>query len=110
LTDAYALIKVMHVNHAVNRFRGGGEHGPNAKAAKVVYEKLYQACDHFLSGISLAFHGIRAPGPGGQAAVIRKSPSASRPPRPGQQKDRGDRPTITTWDIPATRDGNIKFF
>lgn len=111
LTDAYALIKVMHVNHAVNRFRVLVNMAPNAKAAKVVYEKLYQACDHFLSGISLDFTGYVPHDPAVKAAVIRQRPfCADSPEAPASKKLEEIARTITTWDIPATLDGNIKFF
>jgi len=61
LTDAYALIKVMHINHDVHRFRVVINMAPGAKAAKAVFEKLSTACDHFLTGISLDFVGSYRP-------------------------------------------------
>ncbi|QLA16413.1 P-loop NTPase [Desulfolutivibrio sulfoxidireducens] len=111
LTDAYALIKVMHVNHAVNRFRVVVNMAPSVKAAKMVYEKLYQACDHFLRGISLDFTGYVPQDPAVKAAVIRQKPfCAESPEAPASKKIEEIARTITTWDIPATLDGNIKFF
>jgi len=111
LTDAYALIKVMHINHAVNRFRVVVNMAQSAKAAKVVYEKLYQACDRFLSGISLDFAGFVPQDPAVKAAVIRQKPfCVESPEAPASRKLEDIARTITTWDIPATLDGNIKFF
>jgi len=83
----------------------------SAKAAKVVYEKLYQACDRFLSGISLDFAGFVPQDPAVKAAVIRQKPfCVESPEAPASRKLEDIARTITTWDIPATLDGNIKFF
>ena len=74
LTDAYALIKVMHMQHDVHRFRVVVNMAPSLKAAKAVYEKLATACDHFLSGISLDFTGVVPADPAVKNAVIRQKP------------------------------------
>lgn len=111
LTDAYALIKVMHRNHDVNRFRVLVNMAPGAKAAKAVFEKLAQACDHFLSGISLDFVGHLPQDPAVRAAVIKQKPFCFlSPDSPASRGLMDVAKTIETWDIDPTLDGNIKFF
>lgn len=111
LTDAYALVKVMHLNHDVNRFRVVVNMAPGAKAAKVVYEKLYLACDHFLSGISLDFVGFVPIDPLVRKAVIDQKPFChTAPGSPAGKSLAGIAKQITTWEAPSKLDGNIKFF
>jgi len=111
LTDAYALVKVMHLNHAVNRFRVLVNMAPGAKAAKAVYEKLYLACDHFLSGISLDFVGFIPQDPMVKKAIINQKPFCHfSPDAPASKKLVEIAKQITTWEVPAKLDGNIKFF
>jgi flagellar biosynthesis protein FlhG len=111
LTDAYALIKVMHLNHDVHRFRVLVNMAPGAKAAKAVYEKLYTACDHFLSGISLDFVGTVPADPAVRQAVIRQQPFCHLSPEaPASKKLVEIAQTIDSWEVDAKLDGNIKFF
>jgi len=111
LTDAYALIKVMLLNHDVNRFRILVNMAPSSKAAKSVYEKLYQACDHFLSGVSLDFVGYIPHDPMVKKAVINQKPFCHYAPEaPASRKLAEIAKQITTWEVPAKLDGNIKFF
>jgi flagellar biosynthesis protein FlhG len=111
LTDAYALIKVMHLNHDVHRFRVLVNMAPGAKAAKAVYEKLSTACDHFLSGISLDFVGTVPADPAVRQAVIRQKPFCHLSPEaPASKKLVEIAQTIDSWEVDAKLDGNIKFF
>ena len=111
LTDAYALIKVMHMQHDVHRFRVVVNMAPSLKAAKAVYEKLATACDHFLSGISLDFTGVVPADPAVKNAVIRQKPFCFLSPEaPASKKLMELAQTIDSWDVDAKLDGNIKFF
>jgi flagellar biosynthesis protein FlhG len=111
LTDAYALIKVMHLHHDVHRFRVVVNMAPSLRAAKAVYEKLATACDHFLSGISLDFTGVVPTDPAVKNAVIRQKPFCSlTPDAPASKKLQELAQTIDSWDVDAKLDGNIKFF
>ncbi|WP_300158492.1 MinD/ParA family protein [Solidesulfovibrio sp.] len=111
LTDAYALIKVMHLQHDVHRFRVVVNMAPSVKAAKAVYEKLSTACDHFLSGISLDFTGVVPADPAVKNAVIRQKPFCFlSPDAPASRKLMELAQTIDSWDVDAKLDGNIKFF
>ena len=111
LTDAYALIKVMHMQHDVHRFRVVVNMAPSMKAAKAVYEKLATACDHFLSGISLDLTGVVPTDPAVKNAVIRQKPFCFLSPEaPASKKLMELAQTIDSWDVDAKLDGNIKFF
>ncbi|WP_243312230.1 MinD/ParA family protein [Fundidesulfovibrio agrisoli] len=111
LTDAYALIKVMHMNHAVNRFRVVVNMAQSEKAAKQVFSKLYAACDHFLDGISLDFVDFIPHDTTVRQAVIRQTPFCHMAPEaPASLKVGAIARKITSWDVDAQLDGNIKFF
>ena len=111
LTDAYALVKVMHVNHAVNRFRVVVNMAPSEKAAKQIFGKLYAACDHFLDGISLDFVDFIPHDTTVRQAVIKQVPFCHMAPNaPASKKLVEIARKFTTWDIDAHLDGNIKFF
>lgn len=111
LTDAYALIKVMHLHHDVHRFRVVINMAPGAKAAKAVFEKLSTACDHFLTGISLDFVGFIPADPAVKQAVIRQQPFCHLAPEsPAGRKLVEIAQTIDSWEVDAKLDGNIKFF
>lgn len=111
LTDAYALVKVMHLNHAVNRFRVVVNMAPSEKAAKQVFGKLYAACDHFLDGISLDFVDFIPHDATVRQAVIKQVPFCHMAPQaPASLKITDIARKITSWDVDAHLDGNIKFF
>lgn len=111
LTDAYALIKVMQQNHGVHTFKILANMVPDMKAAKDIFVRLYKACDHFLTGVSLEFVGAIPRDPLVRAAVINQKPffvSDAKSPAGAAIAELAT--TIQTWDIPSTLDGNIKFF
>ena len=111
LTDAYALVKVMHLNHAVNRFRVVVNMAPNEKTAKQMFSKLHAACDHFLDGISLDFVDFIPHDATVRQAVIKQVPFCEMAPQaPASLKLVDIARKITTWEINAHLDGNIKFF
>jgi len=111
LTDAYALVKVMHLNHAVNRFRVVVNMAPSEKAAKQIFGKLYAACDHFLDGISLDFVDFIPHDATVRQAVIKQTPVCHMAPEaPASLKIADIARKITSWDSGSQLDGNIKFF
>jgi flagellar biosynthesis protein FlhG len=111
LTDAYALVKVMHLNHAVNRFRVVVNMAPDEKAAKQTFGKLYAACDHFLDGISLDFVDFIPHDAIVRQAVMKQVPFCHlAPDAPASLKIADIARKITSWDVDAHLDGNIKFF
>ena len=111
LTDAYALIKVMQQNHDVHDFRIVVNLAPDMKGAKEVFSRLYKACDHFLSGVSLDFAGWLPRDPAVRQAVIRQKPFCAGDGTGGAcEAVMRLAETIQTWEVPDSLDGNIKFF
>lgn len=111
LTDAYALIKVLKLNHGVEHFKVLVNMAADGKSAKEMFSRLYQACDHFLSGVSLDFAGFIPRDPQVRKAVVQQKPFCIVNPDSSaslavQQVAR----TIQTWEVPESLDGNIKFF
>lgn len=111
LTDAYALIKVMQQNHDVHDFRVLVNLTPDEKAVKDIFRRLYKACDHFLSGISLDYVGMIPRDAGVRKAVVNQIPFCVQEPNgPACKALREVAKNIQTWEVPTTLDGNIKFF
>lgn len=111
LTDAYALIKVMKLNHGVERFKVLVNMVPDAKTAKSVFTRLYAACDHFLSGVSLDLVGFVPRDAGVRKSVIEQRPFCAVS-RGGSacQAVHNVAETVQNWEVAANLDGNIKFF
>lgn len=111
LTDAYALIKVLKLNHGVEHFKILVNLAPDAKSAKDMFSRLYQACDHFLSGVSLDFAGFVPRDPLVRKAVVQQKPFCIvNPGSPACLAVQQVARTIQTWEVPESLDGNIKFF
>ncbi len=111
LTDAYAVIKVMNQQHGVQRFKVVVNMAPDRKSALEVYKRLYNATDHFLSGVSLDLAGFVPRDPAVRKAVMNQ--------RPFCEEDAGSpackavhelAEQVKKWEIPTNLDGNIKFF
>ena len=111
LTDAYALIKVMRQNHQVAHFKILVNMAQDEKVAKEVYTRLYKACDHFLTGVSLDYLGRIPRDPAVRASVLEQKPFfVSAPGAPVSLALNNVANAIQTWDVPSSLDGNIKFF
>jgi len=111
LTDAYALIKVLKLHHGVDRFRVLVNMAKDEKSAKEIFIKLYKACDHFLSGVSLDLVGFIPLDPAVRKAVINQTPFTQLTPNcPASMAITRAAERITTWEVTAKADGNIKFF
>ena len=92
LTDAYALIKVLKTNHGVERFEVCVNMAPDAKTAREMFVRLHQACDHFLSGVSLELAGVIPRDTAVRKAVVQQALSASA--------SRRARPPVGCWRWP----------
>jgi len=57
LTDAYALIKVLHSKHGERNFRILVNSAANESMGKSIFAKLSKVADHFLDGLSLDYLG-----------------------------------------------------
>ena len=111
LTDAYAMIKVMQHNHDVNRFRIVINNTPDTATGKEIFTRLYRACDHFLSGVSLDLAGIIPHDPAVRRAVIAQKPfTLLDGSAPASKAMSNLCETVQTWEVPHVADGNIKFF
>lgn len=111
LTDAYAMIKVMRQNHQVNHFKILINMTPSEKAAKEVFTRLYKACDHFLTGVSLDYLGSIPLDPAVRESVLEQRPFCiAYPGSPACAAMTNVAGAIQTWDVPSSLDGNIKFF
>ncbi len=111
LTDAYALIKVMQMNHEVNNFRVVVNMAPDLKTAKDMFVRLYKACDHFLSGVSLDFAGMIPRDSAVRKAVIKQKPFCIEDEGcPACRAVDQLAKILLTWEVPEALDGNIKFF
>lgn len=111
LTDAYALIKVLKLTHGVEHFKVCVNMAQDQKIAREVFSRLYQACDHFLSGVSLELTGIIPRDPAVREAVVRQEPFCiSAPESPAARAVDRLATAITHWEPPRQTDGNIKFF
>lgn len=111
LTDAYALIKVLKLNHGVDHFRVLVNMAKDERTAKEIFVKLYKACDHFLSGVSLDLVGFIPMDPMVRKAVINQTPFMQMAPGcPASLAITRAAERITTWKVTAKADGNIKFF
>ena len=111
LTDAYALIKVLKLNHGVEHFKVVVNMAPDTRAAKDMFLRLHLACDHFLSGVSLDFVGAIPRDPAMRKAVVDQRPVChTTPGGPACHALQAIGRTVQAWDVPEAIDGNIKFF
>ncbi len=111
LTDAYALIKVLKLQHGVERFRVLVNMVEDQAIAKDVYIKLLNACDHFLDGISLDLVGFIPFDPNVRNSVIAQKPFCHKFPKtPASMAVRQLAKKINKWQVTPNTDGNIKFF
>lgn len=111
LTDAYALIKIMTTQYGINHFKVLVNMTPSPKEAAAVFTKLYSACDHFLSGVSLDFVGFIPHDRNVRQSVIKQVPFClDMPQSPAATALAEAAKKITNWKVLDHLDGNIKFF
>lgn len=111
LTDAYALIKVLKIKHGIEKFHVLINMAKSEKAARDIFAKLYNACDHFLSGVSLNFTGSIPFDANVRQAVIKQKPFCNLfPQTEATQALKKISQNIATWKPQDHLDGNIKFF
>lgn len=111
LTDAYALIKLLKLTHGVQHFKVCVNMAPDQKAAREIFSCLYQACDRFLSGVSLDLAGVIPRDPTVRKAVVAQKPFLEFDPQAPISKAVNQlAKNISHWEVPQETDGNIKFF
>ncbi|HDQ40179.1 MAG TPA: MinD/ParA family protein [Desulfonatronum sp.] len=111
LTDAYAIIKVLHNKHGVNRFKVIANMVADIKQGKQIYGRLAAACDRFLDGVSLDLAGCIPWDETVKRAVTRQTPFYHFSPNsPASLGVREIARSIGSWQETTKTDGNIKFF
>lgn len=111
LTDAYALIKLLKLTHGVEHFKVCVNMAADQKAAREIFSCLYQACDRFLSGVSLDLAGVVPRDQAVRKAVVAQKPFLlTEPQAPISIAVNQLAKTVSQWEIPQQTDGNIKFF
>ena len=110
LTDAYALVKVLKLRHGVEHFRVCVNQVRDRAAALELFSRLCDACDQFLSGVSLDLAGVIPADPSLRAAVMRQAPvTALTPDAPAARAIARMAAAVPAWGDRGG-DGNIKFF
>jgi len=111
LTDVYAVIKVLKTRHDINSFKIVVNWAKSLKEARDVFKKLYNACDHFLSGVSLELSGIIPYDQEVKKAVASQIPFCHyNQHSPASTALENLSKTIINWKPDKNLDGNIKFF
>ncbi|WP_028574808.1 MinD/ParA family protein [Desulfonatronovibrio hydrogenovorans] len=111
LTDAYALIKVLKTRHDIDKYKVVVNWARSREEARNVFKKLYNACDHFLSGVSLDLAGIIP-----LDAKVKKGVASQIPfchydaDSPASRAIKDLSKTVVNWEPDKNLDGNIKFF
>lgn len=111
LTDAYALIKVLHANHQQKAFNLLVNNVQDANEAKQVYRKLAAAVDHFLGGdVSIDYLGYLPTDRSVHNAVMQQKPVVEVFPGSEIAKAFVKMARIVEATPAGDNDGNIKFF
>jgi flagellar biosynthesis protein FlhG len=80
-------------------------------AARETYKRLHEACDHFLSGVSLDLLGFIPKDRMVREAIMTQKPLVEYAPTSLAAKSiMAAASTIENWEVAANLDGNIKFF
>jgi flagellar biosynthesis protein FlhG len=110
LADAYALIKLLHRDHGMQRFRLLGNMLRSPQEAAALYTKLAQVCDRFLD-ITLLDAG-HIP----YDDMVRKCIQRQRPVLLGAPRSRAAlafrelAARVDRWPVPAAPSGHLQFF
>jgi flagellar biosynthesis protein FlhG len=110
LTDAYALIKVLHRHHGVDRFHILANMTGNAHEGRQLYEKLSRVTQRFLD-VTLGFMGavpyddFLRKSVQRQQAVVEAFPRSRSALAFGKMADKTDK-----WPLPHHASGQLEFF
>ncbi len=111
LTDAYALIKVLKTRHGVQQFRVLVNMVRTPTDGREVFVRLHNACDKFLTGISLDLTGIVPFDTAVRQAAVQQKPfAAMHRTAPASLALGSVAKNVAAWKGTAQPDGNIKFF
>ena len=102
---------MLKLTHGVEHFKSLRQHGPGHEDAKEIFARLHQACDTFLSGVSLDFAGFIPRDPAMRKSVLAQKPLCeTQPESPAAKAIDQLADTISQWEVARQLDGNIKFF
>jgi len=110
LADAYALIKLLHRDHGMDRFRLLGNMVRSPQEASALYNKMAQVCERFLD-ITLLDAG-HIP----YDDMVRKCIQRQRPVLLGAPRSRAAQAfrelaaRVERWPVPAGPSGRLQFF
>ncbi len=111
LTDSYALIRVLYMNHGVKRFHLIINMVEKPSEAKAIFKRICSVCDKFLPEISLNWLGAIPKDDVVPKAVINQKPFCYTDPKSLPCKSiLSITNKILSWEGEKSIDGNIKFF
>lgn len=111
LADAYALVKDLKVRHGVERFHVCVNMCSDEKQARQVFTRMCDACDRFLTGVSLDLAAIVPQDPAVREGVMKRRPfSLASPDAPASKALRKLAGTVSRWPVAGGAGGNIQFF
>ncbi|MCK8602422.1 MinD/ParA family protein [Desulfoferrobacter suflitae] len=110
LTDAYALIKVLHTRNGERHFRILTNAADSDREGKLIFAKLSKVADHFLNGISLDYLGNIPRDPQVSAALLQQKPFITLFPHTAAAKAFVNLADRIHRSAPARDNGNVRFF
>ncbi|MDO5536683.1 MAG: MinD/ParA family protein [Desulfovibrionaceae bacterium] len=111
LADAYALIKSLKQTHGVERFRVCVNMCSTERQGRQVFARLCDACDQFMTGVSLDLAGVIPQDPSVRQAVMKQKPFTQL--APGSEASQAVvrlAKATAKWPVPKKPGGNIQFF
>jgi len=110
ITDSYALIKVLHQAHGVERFRIVANMVPSGERGQVVFEKLRRVTDRFLD-VCLEFAGSVPLDPQMRKAVAKQRAVVDLYPNSPSAQAIGELARrVLTWPLQNAPRGHLEFF
>lgn len=110
LTDAYALIKVLHTRNGERHFRILTNAADSDREGKLIFSKLSKVADHFLNGISLDYLGNIPRDPQVSEALMQQKPFITLFPHTAAAKAFANLAERIHRSAPARDNGNVRFF
>jgi len=111
ITDAYALIKVLHQDHGQEAFSLVVNQVASENEAKFVYRKLSQVADKFLGAVSLDYLGFIPADPKVvQAVRMQQAVVEAFPDSPASAALHTLAGKILSRPVPRSSEGNIRLF
>ena len=111
ITDAYAMMKVMTLEHGMKHFKLLVNMVSDEREAKSVFMNLSQATDRFLNGVVIEYIGYIPSDEYVKKAVRERKPVLERYPGSiSSKKITKLAKSVLEWSKRSDTDGNLKFF